>query len=315
MQKCHHIKLLRDKWGCPLEGHTICVPTRDGQHFEVAGVDIDQWVTALCIGEATTANPLHSVLERIQGSAICNGTTRKFRVQVVSISNSWSKTSISSGVPGPGWLAGRAMKWLGVKSLKMFEHTVIKGRANGHLSCLKKWGKGQPCLGKHEQTKVLGMLDDALHRCRWSYPTTVNGSGYYMGRAVYQWLRVYEDFDRSLEINSWLVKVQVSLIPIVLSRVSGIDPLADETLSTLIRAPPAVQGMETAMDIIRLVARELAHPKCMFEHSWLGVWLLQIVGESLRVRPLSTDVIQAIREVAGRRELYVKAYMLCSKNL
>ncbi|KAF8517478.1 hypothetical protein JB92DRAFT_2829019 [Gautieria morchelliformis] len=108
-------------------------------------------------------------------------------------------------------------------------------------------------------------------------------------------------------MNSWLVKVQVSLIPIVLSRISGIDPLADdlayETLSTLIRAPLAVQGMEMEMDIIRLIARELAQPKCMFQYSWLGIWLLHIVDESLRVRPFSTDVIQAIREVAARREL------------
>ncbi|KAF8516249.1 hypothetical protein JB92DRAFT_2272739 [Gautieria morchelliformis] len=46
-QKDHYAKLLREKWGCPLEGHTVCVLTRDGQHFRLAGVDIDQWVNAL----------------------------------------------------------------------------------------------------------------------------------------------------------------------------------------------------------------------------------------------------------------------------
>ncbi|KAF8516248.1 hypothetical protein JB92DRAFT_2272767 [Gautieria morchelliformis] len=113
-------------------------------------------------------------------------------------------------------------------------------------------------------------------------------------------------------MNAWLVKVQVSLIPILLSPVSRIDPLADdlayETLSTLIRAPLAVQGTETAMDIIRLVARELAYAKCMFQHSWLGVWLLWIVDESLRVRTLSTDELNAIRELAIRRAVQHNEY-------
>jgi hypothetical protein len=91
----------------------------------------------------------------------------------------------------------------------------------------------------------------------------------------------------------------------LLSRVSPIDPLADdlayETLSAIIRAPLAVQGMETAMDIIRLVARELAYAKCTFEHSWLGVWLLRIMDDSLRVRILSRDELETIRELAVRR--------------
>ncbi|KAF8516253.1 hypothetical protein JB92DRAFT_2911128 [Gautieria morchelliformis] len=314
-QKDHYVKLLREKWGCPVEGHTVCVPTRDGQHFRLAGVDIDQWVNALCVGEATTADPPHSMFERIRGSAVWNRTTGKWRVQAVSISNSRSKTdntSISSGVPGPGWLAGKAMKWLGVKSLNALEFAAIKRRANGHISCLKKWGKGRPSLGENEQTKVLGMLDDALQMSRCCYPTTVNNSGYSIGRAVYRWLRVYEDFDKSPEMTSWLVKVQVSLIPILLSRVSRVDPLADdlayETLSTLIRAPLAVQGMETAMDIIRLVARELAYAKCTFQHSWLGVWLLRIVDESLRVRTLSADELNAIRELAVRRAVQHTEY-------
>ncbi|KAF8516256.1 hypothetical protein JB92DRAFT_2274106 [Gautieria morchelliformis] len=304
-QKSHYVKLLREKWWCPLEGHTICVPTRDGQHFQLADVNIDQWVNALCVGEATTADPPHSMFEQIRGSAIWNRATGKWRVQAVSISNSPYKTSISSGVPGPGWLAGRAMRWLGVKSLNMFELTLIMTCAIGHRSCLKKWGRERPSIGENEQKKVLGMLDDALQMSRCGYPTKVNDSGYYIGRGVYQWLRLYEDFDRSPEMNAWLVKVQVSLIPILLSRVSRVDPLADdlayETLSTLIRAPLAVQGMETAMDIIRLVAHELAYAQCTFQHSWLGVWLLRIIDESLRVRTLSRDEINAIRELAVRR--------------
>jgi hypothetical protein len=124
------------------------------------------------------------------------------------------------------------MKWIGVKGLNMLEFPVIKRRAKSHILCLNEWEKKRPSLGENEQTRVLGMLDNALEMSRWvwaafecellpqercthrcSYPKAVNNSGYQIGRAVYHWLRVYDDIDKSPEMNFWLIKVQISLIP------------------------------------------------------------------------------------------------------
>ncbi|KAF8516251.1 hypothetical protein JB92DRAFT_2273613 [Gautieria morchelliformis] len=75
-------------------------------------------------------------------------------------------TSISSGVPGPGYFGGKAIKWLGEKGLNTIQFTLIKRRASSHVSCLEKWGKHPPPLGVDERGKVFEMLSDALEMSR-----------------------------------------------------------------------------------------------------------------------------------------------------
>jgi hypothetical protein len=109
------------------------------------------------------------MFEIIRGGAVWNRTNGELTVQAVSISNARSKratTSISSGVPGPGYVGGRAMNWIGVKGLNVLEFAVIKRRAKRHILCLNEWEKTRPSLGENEQTRVLGMLEDALEMTR-----------------------------------------------------------------------------------------------------------------------------------------------------
>jgi hypothetical protein len=46
-RNAHFKNLLREKWACSMEGHTVCVPTEDGQHFRLSKHNIRYWVNAL----------------------------------------------------------------------------------------------------------------------------------------------------------------------------------------------------------------------------------------------------------------------------
>lgn len=56
-QWSHFSKLLREKWECQMEGHDVCVPTEDGQHFQLAEHNIEQWIRAL------VSNPYSSIFQ------------------------------------------------------------------------------------------------------------------------------------------------------------------------------------------------------------------------------------------------------------
>jgi hypothetical protein len=46
-QRAHFENLLHEKWECSREGHAVCVPTDDGQHFQLSEHNIRHWVEAL----------------------------------------------------------------------------------------------------------------------------------------------------------------------------------------------------------------------------------------------------------------------------
>ena len=74
-------------------------------------------------------------------------------------------TPISSGVPGPGYFGGKALKWLGEKGLDAIQYTVIIRRRNLHTSLLQRWTKKGIKLDITERKKVFEMLGDALEMC------------------------------------------------------------------------------------------------------------------------------------------------------
>ena len=46
-EESHFSRLLRKKWECQQEGHSVCVPTEDGEHFQLSDHNIEEWVNAL----------------------------------------------------------------------------------------------------------------------------------------------------------------------------------------------------------------------------------------------------------------------------
>lgn len=85
-------------------------------------------------------------------------------------STNGSSTSVSTGVPGPGYFGGKVIKWLGEKGLNGVQFTVIISRAKTHISCLQKWERLKPPIGITEREKVFEMLGDALEMSRCVSP-------------------------------------------------------------------------------------------------------------------------------------------------
>lgn len=46
-QREYFTKLLGGKWDCEIPGHSVCVPTEDGQHHQLSDEKFAMWVDAL----------------------------------------------------------------------------------------------------------------------------------------------------------------------------------------------------------------------------------------------------------------------------
>ncbi|KAF8579299.1 hypothetical protein K439DRAFT_410719 [Ramaria rubella] len=317
-QYAHHTDTLRSKWECSEPGHTVCVPTRDNQHFRLDDRHVADWARALCAGTATTAEPPHALFEHIRGGFVWNRTNGGERVEAVSIAPSRrtassirgtstvSSMNASSGVLGPGYLSGKMFKWFGTKGLDAVEDMFIMKRANGHVDTLRGWEKRPRALGDRERKEVYGMLTDALEMARQCYPAKVNRAAFNIGREVYLWLHAHPLIPQTPEMLRWLITVQICLIPLLLTRISAHDPLAADlahsTLSALTRSPLSVDDPDIPADVICLVVRELAYARCAAQHAWLGFSLLSIIEMSIKVRGLMPREISAIGELVARRK-------------
>jgi hypothetical protein len=143
-----------------------------------------------CLAEATTAQPPEGILSP-QNNGASNRADRSSVVRAVSIAPSLHRhyngsgasigvpsfeegyeTSIasfaSSGVYGPGYYSGKAIKWLGEISLKALEEVIILRRAHQHRTLLKRWRKlDRTEIEREEQQKVLQIVEEALEMSRY----------------------------------------------------------------------------------------------------------------------------------------------------
>lgn len=72
-------------------------------------------------------------------------------------------STISSGVPGPGYYGGKALKWLGKASLRGIQNAVILVRFRRYRRLTTLWveTKGN-LLGIREDDEFYQMLSDML---------------------------------------------------------------------------------------------------------------------------------------------------------
>jgi hypothetical protein len=140
-----------------------------------------------CLGAATTAQPPEGVLtsdsndtpsNRGEGSLRAvsvppshrRNTTSPALAATASLHESleeYSTSCPSSGIPGPGYLSGKALKWLGKKSINTLEDAIIMKRACQHRIRLNLWKmfRGTP-FGKIHQRELFEMLEEALEMSR-----------------------------------------------------------------------------------------------------------------------------------------------------
>jgi hypothetical protein len=77
-----------------------------------------------------------------------------------------SMSSASSGIPGPGYYSGKAIKCLGETSLDVLEYLIIRMRTFQYLYRLKRWETLNGKFGTKKQESFFGMLGDALEMSR-----------------------------------------------------------------------------------------------------------------------------------------------------
>jgi hypothetical protein len=139
-----------------------------------------------CLAEATAAQPPDGVLTSDSRDTPSNPADGSLRAVLIppshrrnirspalaataSLRESLKRSSISeasSGVPGPGYYSGKALKWLGEKTLNVLEDATIFKRAYQYRYQLKRWEKLEGTLGIENQKKLFKMLEDMLEMSR-----------------------------------------------------------------------------------------------------------------------------------------------------
>ncbi|KIJ30100.1 hypothetical protein M422DRAFT_784112 [Sphaerobolus stellatus SS14] len=119
-------------------GHTLCFrESVSGIHREVNENELSIWVDALCEVEATLTHPPDNLRFTSSSSAQRNFSDQK---SIISTSSrTWAASSLSFGVPGPGYYSGKGLKWLGAKALISVNALVMWTQVSSEVSKLKAW--------------------------------------------------------------------------------------------------------------------------------------------------------------------------------
>ena len=166
------------------------MPTEDGQHHRLTDEHLAKWVNALvrtlashgrlamnasiqCAAEATASQPPDGILmprasagspaSLVRAVSIPPSHRRNVKSPTLCTTSSIRDTLSSrpsSGVPGPGYYSGKAIKWLGEKCLQGIEDAVIFKRCWQHESHLKRWLASRS-IGK-EREELFKFLEDAI---------------------------------------------------------------------------------------------------------------------------------------------------------
>ncbi|KAF8506199.1 hypothetical protein BU17DRAFT_71381 [Hysterangium stoloniferum] len=340
-QRDHFDRIIREKWECDQAGHGVCVPTDDGQHWQLSEQHVKAWVNLLVKGVGTTAEPPPGTFEDIGGGAVYDRKRGILTVQAVPISPArqrrlpggsqrqgesitWHSAPgteggsvISDNKRGPGSLVAKGLRWLGRRGLLVVEEAAAANQGNSHIFTFKTWQNKKFLIGPTERRHASEMLEDALEMAKPCFPKRINWIAYEIGKEAQNWL-AKADLPITADNILLLLRAQVCMTPLILIRISDNDPfagdLAWELLDALTRAPllliddiPDSKQKSTNYEgttaiAIRIVARELAYSKCVTQHPWLAVQLIRIVELTLTIRPLSESELAAIWELACRRE-------------
>ena len=195
-QKEYFARLLGRTWDCREPGHTVCVPTEDGQHHRLSNENFAKWVNALVcahashgllsmnasmqwVGEATLLQPPDGILMPRASSgpstlvvrAVSTPPSHRRNAKspmlctTSSICDTFSSRLSSSGASGPGYYSGKAMEWLGKKCIHGIESAIIFKRCWQHEYRLKQL-QASGDFGKHRD-ELSTCLGDALELSQW----------------------------------------------------------------------------------------------------------------------------------------------------
>ncbi|KIJ30097.1 hypothetical protein M422DRAFT_53912 [Sphaerobolus stellatus SS14] len=160
---------------CDTAGHILCFQDRvSGVHWKVSGSEFSIWVDALCEGEAMLTYPPDALRFAPSSSALGDFSDRD---TVVSTSSRGYASSLSSGVPGPGYCSGKGLKWLGAKALIPINTLVMWTQVSSEASkLLETWKSSNMETDSIDYMGLLKIIFDLTEYLRPRYPSFVRSS-------------------------------------------------------------------------------------------------------------------------------------------
>ncbi|KIJ29013.1 hypothetical protein M422DRAFT_269624 [Sphaerobolus stellatus SS14] len=133
--RAYFSKKLRSHLHCDTMGHALCFRDRiSDMHREVSDYEFSIWVDALCEGEPILTRP-PGILRFDAGPSAPVDFSDNESIRSSYHSLFWA-SSVSSGVPGPGYYAGKGLKWLGAKALIQIGRLAMRNQIDSELAKL-----------------------------------------------------------------------------------------------------------------------------------------------------------------------------------
>ncbi|KIJ43758.1 hypothetical protein M422DRAFT_47792 [Sphaerobolus stellatus SS14] len=151
-------KLTSHLW-CNIPYHELCVVNKyAGTHYPVSNKEYEKWITALCEGETTITNPPFDISD-----AMTIADSEAAEVSTIRSASSYRSKTISSGVVGPGYLSGKALKWLGQQSLRAMSSQIrFLNRLSSYEEAIQSMASTTALLPPERIDKVYDMALDSI---------------------------------------------------------------------------------------------------------------------------------------------------------
>ncbi|KIJ47431.1 hypothetical protein M422DRAFT_66504, partial [Sphaerobolus stellatus SS14] len=140
----HFRHKLRAQLRCEIPEHKLCFRVHySGYHKLLSREEFQGWVEALAQGEATMTRPprnlgINSTVSTFSLRPNTPASRTLYSVPNTSVSI-FSLRTASSGVPGPGYYTGKALRWIGEKSLRSVEQAFIRNHIRRFRQMVSLW--------------------------------------------------------------------------------------------------------------------------------------------------------------------------------
>ncbi|KIJ30064.1 hypothetical protein M422DRAFT_267866 [Sphaerobolus stellatus SS14] len=153
--RAYFSKKLRSHLHCDTTGHTLCFRDKiSGMHHGVNTIQFSLWVDALCEGEPILTHPPDTLRLDTDPSAsvdlVEHGSIR---------SSHYEASSVSSGVPGPGYYTGKGLRWLGGKVLIPIDRFNMWNQIDSEVSKLLRPWKASSSRSNPDSIDYMELLE------------------------------------------------------------------------------------------------------------------------------------------------------------
>ncbi|KAF8507293.1 hypothetical protein BU17DRAFT_71262 [Hysterangium stoloniferum] len=343
--------ILCRRWACDEPDHSVCILCTGGQHIQLTQSQISQWVSLLCRGEGSIAQPPPDLLSPVTSStaivAIARPPSQRRRPHssvmksTASLRDTLKSATASSGGTGPGYYAGKGLEWLGERCLNGLDRIFITTRCWKYEQIIKNNINTQIPrvtltlkLGKKRIVVPLSKVKTESELCRILQNTLMMTSCVQTPDLQDRAMAIINEADRGRFIHSpsyQLVSELCDSYTRALQR-NLPDYILDELYNGLMKAPLEMHASDAASYFISVLCRQLMYMPLGDEVSdnvrtFLSFMLRFVVARLVETRPLFDEEIdtlmQLAEDVAQRSSLDIylpgkdhqaRAFLCCAKQ-